>query len=226
MFNSLIARGINKYLDREGALFSSRNRSTEAVDDMSLEQQLFYAVTNPVKDGLVERVAHWKGFSSYKQLAFGEVERFRYIDWTAWHKAGGKKSKKRPEDFVVSVSVELSPLPVWEDMPEHKRQAHFRREIRKMEQHFREQREREGRSVMGGRKLEKIDPRDKPRKPFNRTRKPICHAATKDAADEYRDKFRDFLDLYYYASDMWRRGARDVEFPRGSFKPPDIRAAT
>jgi hypothetical protein len=225
MFNSLIARGINKHMSREGALFSSRNRSTEAVDDMSLEQQLFYAVTNPVKDGLVDRVSHWKGFSSYKQLATGEVERFRYIDWTAWHKAGGKKSKKKPSDFAVYVKVELSPLPAWENMPPHKRQAHFRREVRKLEQHFREQRAREGRTAMGPRTLEKLDPRDRPKTSPVRTPKPLCHAATKAAADDYRDKLKAFLDMYWYASDMWQRGARDVEFPRGSFRPPDIRAA-
>jgi hypothetical protein len=225
MFNSLTAIGINKHYDREGSLYSSRIRSTEAVDDMSLEQQLFYAVTNVVKDGLVDRVTHWNGFSSYKQLATGEVEKFNYIDWTAWHKAGGKKSKKKPEAFMKSVSVELSPLPAWENMPPHKRQAYFRREIRKLEQHFREQRAREGRTAMGKRKLEKIDPRDKPKRPFVRTRKPLCHAATKAAADDYRNKLRIFLDQYWYASGMYQRGVLGVEFPRGSFKPPDIRAA-
>ncbi len=225
MFNSLIARGINKHLGREGALFSSRNRSTEAVDDRSLEQQLFYAVTNPVKDGLVDRIAQWKGFSSYNQLATGEVERFRYIDWTAWHKAGGKRSKKKPSDFAVFVNVELSPLPAWENMSPHKRQAHFRREVRKLEQHFREQREREGRTAMGKRKLEKLSPRDRPKGTFVRTRKPICHAATEAAADDYRDALRNFLDQYWYASGMWQRGIHEVEFPSGSFRPPDIRAA-
>ena len=224
MFNSLVAKGINRHLGREGALYSTRNRSTEVVDDASLEQQLLYAVTNPVKDGLVDRVAHWKGFSSYKQLATGEVERFNYIDWTAWHKAGGKRSRKSPREFMKSVSVELSPLPAWESMSEHKRQAHFRREVRKIEQQFREQREREGRPAMGKRKLEKVDPRDKPKTPFERTRKPICHASTKAAADEYLGKLREFLESYWYASGMWQRGVRDVEFPRGSFKPPDIRS--
>ncbi|MDJ0765278.1 MAG: hypothetical protein QNJ97_20025 [Myxococcota bacterium] len=222
MFNSLIARGINKYYGREGALFSSRNRSTEAVDDVSIEQQLLYAVTNVAKDGLVDRVTHWRGFSSYQQLATGEVERFRYIDWTAWHKAGGKKSNKKPEAFLKTVQVRLSPLPGWAHMPEHKRQAHFRREVRKREQLYREQ--REGRPVLGVRKLEKIDPRDKPKTPFVRTRKPICHAATKMAAENYRVALRNFLDQYWYASGMWQRGVRHVEFPLGSFKPPDIRA--
>ncbi|MDJ0766629.1 MAG: hypothetical protein QNJ97_26890 [Myxococcota bacterium] len=225
MFNSLIARGINKYLDREGPLFSSRNRSTEAVDDASLEQQFLYAVTNPVKDGLVDRIAHWKGFSSYKQLATGEVEKFTYIDWTAWHKAGGKNSKKSPTQFTKTVSVELTPLPGLEDMPAHKRQAHFRREIRQLEQHYRKQRERDGRTTMSKARLERLDPRDKPQTPFVRTRKPVCHASTKEAADEYREMLRAFLDQYWYASGMWLRGAENIAFPKGSFKPPDIRAA-
>ncbi|MDJ0761340.1 MAG: hypothetical protein QNJ97_00005 [Myxococcota bacterium] len=225
MFNSLVARGINKYYGREGALFSSRNRSTEAVDDISLEQQLFYAVTNVAKDGLVDRVAHWKGFSSYKQLATGEVERFRYIDWTAWHKDGGIKSKKKPDAFMKTVVVKLSPLPSWEQMPDHKRQAHFRREVRKLEQSYREQRKREGRPVLGKPQLEKLDPREKPKTPFVRTRKPLCHASMKEAVEEYREALRDFLDQYWYASGMWQRGILDVSFPSGSFKPPDIRAA-
>lgn len=225
MFNSLKAVALNKLYDREGALYSSRNRSTETVDDRSLEQQLFYAVTNVVKDGLVDRVAHWKGFSSYKQLATGEVETFTYIDWTAWHRAGGIKSKKKPEAFTKNVSVKLSPLPAWENMPAHKRQSYFRREVRKLEQAFRDQRQREGRTAMGKRKLEKINPRDRPQSPPVRTPKPLCHASTKAAADEYRDSLRQFLDQYWYASGMWQRGHHQVEFPRGSFKPPDIRAA-
>jgi len=225
MFNSLTAIGLNKHYGRDGALYSSRNRSKEAVDDLSLEQQLFYAVTNVVKDGLVDRVAHWKGFSSYKQLATGEVEKFYYIDWTAWHKAGGKKSKKKPEAFVKSVKVELSPLPGWEHMPAHKRQAYFRREIRKLEQKFRDERSVEGRSAMGKRTLEKLDPRDRPKNPAEHTRAPVCHAATVEAADEYREALAAFLEQYWTASGMWLRGFHDVEFPRGSFRPPDIRAA-
>ena len=224
LFNSLLARGINKHLGREGALYSSRNRSTEAVDDQSLEQQLFYAVTNPVKDGLVDRVINWKGFSSYTQLATGESERFQYIDWSAWYKEGGKRNKKSPEAYVKTVEVKLTPIPAWERMTVPQRQAHFRREVRTLEQKFREEREREGRSVMGPRSLEKLNHRDHPKKPAERTKKPLCHASTVEAANEYRERLRAFLDEYYTASDLWRSGVYSVEFPRGSFKPPDIRA--
>ena len=225
MFNSLTAVGLNKLYGREGALYSSRNRSKEAVDDMSLEQQLFYAVTNIAKDGLVEKVSHWKGFSSYKQLATGELERFHYVDWTAWHRAGGPRSKKKPEAFLKTVTVNLCPLPAWEHMPTHKRQAFFRREVRRLEQEFQEQRTKEGRFAMGKRKLEKLDPRERPKTPSKHTRAPICHASSKEAAQEYKESLRNFLEQYWYASGMWRRGFNDVEFPKGSYRPPDIRTA-
>ena len=220
LFNSLVAREINRYLDREGPLFSSRNRSDEAIDDSSLEQQLLYAVTNPVKDGLVDRVAHWKGFSSYEQLATGRVETFTYLDRTAWHRAGGERSRKSREAFTKTVTIELSPIPAWEHLPAHKRQALFRRRVREVEQCCRSEREREGRSAMGPTRLDKVDHRDRPRTRKPRTRQPLCHASSVEAATEYRESWRSFLDRFWYASGMWLKGVRDVEFPAGSFRPP------
>jgi len=227
LFNSLVARGINKHLGREGALYSTRNRSAEAVDDLSLEQQLLYAVTNPVKDGLVDRTAHWKGFSSYNQLATGKVERFSYINWTAWHQAGGAKGKRAPEEFLEWTEVKLTPIPSWERLPAHKRQAMFRRRVRQLEQDYRAVRERDGRRPMGPRKLSRLDPRARPKgEKAERRRQPLCHASTPAGAREYEKRLRGFLEQYYYASGMWMEGVLDVKFPAGSFKPPLIQAAT
>jgi hypothetical protein len=172
---------------------------------------------------MVDRVSHWPGFSSYEQLATGKVERFSYIDWTAWHRAGGTKSKRKISEFTKYVEVKLSPLPSWEGMPEHKRQAHFRREVRKLEQAYREEREREGGRVMGKTKLSQLDPRDRPKsRPVLQRSQPLCHSATKEGAAEYRETWRQFLDIYYEASGSWLSGARNVEFPSGTYKPPLI----
>ena len=200
--------------------FFSKNRSDEAIDDSSLEQQLLYGVTNPVKDGLVDRVAHWKGFSSYEQLATGKVESFTYLDRTAWHRAGGDSSRKSREAFTKTVTVELSPIPAWEHMPAHKRRALFRRRVREIEQSCRAEREREGRREMGPTKLAKVDHRDRPKTKKPRTRQPLCQASSVEAANEYKSAFRSFLDRFWHASGMWLKGVRDVEFPAGSFRPP------
>ena len=223
--NSIIAREINRHIGRDGGVFSSRNRSEEAVDDLSLEQQMLYAITNPVKDGLVDRVAHWKGFSSYDQMASGNIEQFTYIDHTAWHHAGGERSRKPREAFTNTAYVEYSPLPSWQHLNPSERQALLRRRVRQLEQDFRATRAREGRTVVGPNKLEKLDHRDRPKTPAKKSPQPLCHASTVEAANEYKEAFRGFLEQYKYASGMWMAGNRDVEFPRGSFRPPLISPA-
>lgn len=219
-FHKNMAFEINRYLGREGAVFSSRSRSIECVDEQSAEQQFFYALTNPAKDGLVDRIAHWKGFSSYHMLAKGEDETFTFVNRTAWHRAGGKKSKKPLSAFTETVRINYSPLPGWEMMKIHQRQARIRREVRAMEQRFRQERAAAGRSAMSATKLEKVDYRDRPKTWPKRTPMPICHASSLEAARLYKESYREFLNAYRIASAHYRMGAWETEFPPGSFKPP------
>ncbi len=221
-FHRLLAEEINRLLKREGSIFSTPPRTAECLDDMSLEQQFFYALTNPVKDGLVDRVTQWGGFSSYKALAKGEVERFTFYDRTAWHKAGGENSKKPIQSFAKIASVEYTPLPAWAGMSDNQRQAHIRRETRKLEQQFREMRSLEGKTAMGPARLARVDHRDRPSSHPPRTRKPICHASSPERAREYNRQFKEFLNAYREASAHYRGGDRNVEFPAGSIKPPLI----
>jgi hypothetical protein len=219
-FHRLLAEELNRYLDREGGVFSTPSRDVECVDNSSLERQFFYAMTNPVKDGLVDRVAHWKGYSSYGALALGEVETFTYIDRTSWHRAGGKKSGKSLQAFTRTIRLEYTPLPQWESMRPSELQAYIRRECRALEQGFRKEREQAGRTVMSRARLEKLDHRDRPETRPQRTRKPLCHASTSEAARAYKESFNEFLNAYKNASVHYRSGVWDVEFPLGSIKPP------
>ena len=49
----------------------------------------------------------------------------------------GMASKKAPEAFIKYVEVNLSPIPSWEGIPDHKRQAMFKRRVRHIEQELR-----------------------------------------------------------------------------------------
>ncbi len=219
-FYGLLSRELNKLWGREGPMWSTRSRSAEAIDDDAAEDRLFYEVTNMVKDGLVDRVTHSEGFNCYGTLATGEKEKFWYLDWTSWWNDGGPRNKKPVSEYKVWVEVEYTPLPKWRQMTPDQRQAHFRREVRKIEQEARKEREREGRPVMGPQKLAKLDPRDRPKTEAKSGPQPLCHASTKEAAEEYKKEFKVFLDHYYRASGLYREGHFDVEFPEGSFRPP------
>jgi len=222
LFNSLTARGVNALLGREGPVFSTRDRVDEATDDRAAEQQLLYAVTNPAKDGLIERVKNWEGMSSYNQLATGRVDRFSYINRTAWHKAGGWRCKKPRSVFTEWVEVKLSPIPSWEPLPPKERQELFRRRVRELETEFRQKREAEGRRAMTRLAMEKVAHRDRPRARPERTPQPLCHSSTLEGALEFKAGWRYFLDDYFKASGMFLEGHRNVEFPKGSFRPPII----
>ena len=224
LFHSLFARELNRLLKREGALFSTPSQDTACLDNESVTKAFEYAVTNPVKDGLVDRTSHWQGFSSYRALAKGENTPYTYIDWTAWHDAGGEHSSKPPETFTKTIYLRFTPLPGTEDMSPGEHQAQIRRRCRELEQKFREERTAERRTVASPKRLQKLDPRSRPEKPPKKRRKPLCRAASREKVAAYTEKFKDFVKAYRAASSAYRAGCADVVFPRGSFKPPLIEA--
>ncbi len=97
--NSLIARFVNKQCGREGHVFSATARSEPAIDDAGAEDKLFYALTNPVKDNMVETVKQSPFFNTYRHLAYGDPLRYWYIDWH-----GAPRGADRTEDRKESSS--------------------------------------------------------------------------------------------------------------------------
>jgi hypothetical protein len=222
-FLSLLTKELNRYYDRTGlgTLWAGRTKVTECVDDKSLVSQLIYSVTNMVKDGLLERAAHNKGFGCYKAIASGDLyERFTYIDRTAWHRAGGKRCKRPMSDFMRVTTVTYSKIPEWEHLTNQQYATRFRKEVRAKEQELREKREKENKRVAGIKRLTNLDPRSRPKTPRERTPQPLCHASTVEAENEFRERWKTFLDFRLQASEQFLKGNLHVEFPLGSHRPP------
>jgi hypothetical protein len=220
--HSLIAREINRLLDRENHVYGERYRAEPCLDDASAEQKLVYAMVNAVKDGQVERVNESPFFSTFHHLAFGEPLEYWYIDRTAWWKKGGLRRGNREKDHMKWVSFELSPLPGWETMSVHQRQTRFRHLVREAEEIAAHDREVEDRAVVGVPALRRLDPRDRPRKPKRSGLQPLCHAADPVLRKAYKRDWREFLKAYRAASIAYRAGDFEIDFPDGSFRPPLI----
>jgi hypothetical protein len=218
--HSLIAREINRLLDRENHVYGQRYRAEPCLDDASAEQKLIYAMVNAVKDGQVEHVSDSPFFSTFRHLALGEPLKFWYIDRTAWWRKGGPIAGNRPKDHMRWVTFELTPLPEWEGLTVHQRQARFRHLIREAEQIAADERAIDGRSVIGLPALQRLDPRDRPHAPKKSGRQPLCHASDPAVRRQYRRDWREFLRAYRAASIAYRAGDLGVKFPEGSFRPP------
>jgi hypothetical protein len=219
--HSLIARGVNKTWHREGRVFGGRARTHECVDDAAAEKMLLYAVTNPVKDNLLDTMSKSPLFSTWGHLASGAPLKFWYIDWEAYLTAGGERKKThRLKDYLKWVSWECTPLPSQQGWVYHQRQTWMRKQVRDIESALKVKREDKGKTVIGKAGLYAVDPRDKPKNPKKSGRRPLCHASDPELAKAYKRTWRQFLNQYIPASADYRNGHFDREFPSGSYRPP------
>jgi hypothetical protein len=218
--HSLMAREINRLLGRENHVYGARYRAEPCLDDASAEQKMVYAMVNAVKDGQVAHVSESPIFSTFRHLAFGEPLEFWYIDRTEWWRKGGPRPGNREKDHLKWVRFELAPLPGWEAMTVHRRRTRFRHLVREAEVIAAQEREAEGRNVVGVPALRRLDPRDRPREPRKSERQPLCHAFDRALRRAYKRQWREFLKAYRAASIAYRAGDHTVEFPDGSFRPP------
>jgi len=219
--NSLIARGVNKLYDREGHVFSGPIRFTPCLDDASAERQLIYALTNPVKDELVESVRRSPFFSTFRHQAYGEPLRYWYIDWEAWWlRGGGRRKGNRPKDFLKWVELPITPLPAFGEWPEHRIQSRVRHEARVIEEETRRRLRTEGRTVTSVSGLYTLSPNDVPRERKESGPQPICHAADPLLRLEYKRRWREILQEHREASWDFRMGYHERGFPEGTYRPP------
>jgi len=219
--NSLIAREINKIHDHEGQVLTGSVRFTPCLDDASAEDRLLYALTNPVKDGLIDSVQRSPFFSTFRAQAYGESLRFWYIDWEAWWAKGGSRGRgNTPKDFLKWVELPIAPLPHWADWPEHRIRSRVRNGVRDIEEETRRRLRSEKRTVMGVPALFGVDANAKPREPKDSGPQPLSHAADPVLRLQYRARWREILNEHRKASWDFRMGYFEREFPNGTYRPP------
>jgi hypothetical protein len=179
---------------------------------------LLYILMNPVEAGLVPTVREWPGFSTVPELLDNEKRVFRVFRRSAWHRA------KRPRDtsrFIDRVPLTLAPLPCWKHLSLEERTRLLRDLVEKREAELRAQRAREGKPYLGRERVLQAHWNDHAESP-ERSLRPLCHAATAEERDEYRESYEFFVQSFRRASDLYRSGKADLagaSFPRGSYPP-------
>lgn len=221
LFESLVAKELNRHYRREGHFWSGRARVEEIISDKKAEKLLGYGACNVVKDGLVEKAKDWKGFSSLNALLAGEKLVYEYVNRTLWwkHRAGHRDVD--PAEYIRRVEIKLFPLPSWTYLSEEARQTRFRHIVRDHEEIARMEREAEGiTKVKGMARIEQESPFSKPSSPRQRSPQPLCHAETKEQYEEYRSEYNETVRAHRAASAAYRAGCFLAEFPPGTFRPP------
>jgi hypothetical protein len=174
---------------------------------------------DPVKDGLVDTLKHYPGFSTFRELAQGDARQYFYYNRTAWWKQGGPAGRRGLESFVEWVELKVTPLPSHEAKTAPQRQTWFRKQVAEREEVFREERKAEGLRVAGVKRLRELNHKDRPETDDKRDVSPLSHGS-KEARKEYKRHYEEIRAQRAIASVAFREGHTDVEFPRGTFRPP------
>jgi putative transposase len=177
----------------------------ELVERADVMKKLVYAATNPVKDGLVERVHHWPGVNGLTAL----------LNQEPMH-------AKRPKTFFSptgkmpeSVTLNLVIPPELGDADEIRRE--LRVAVERVEEKSAARRRRTGARVLGRRAILAQSWRDSPQnREKRRTLRPRFAAGRRSARRDVIERYKVFLTAYREA----RRemlALRTFAFPIGTY---------
>ena len=205
-FHKMLARSQNALRGRWENLWSSEETCVvEVMTGDDLLDKLVYIATNPVKDGLVEKVHHWPGPNFVKALLSG-------IPIKA-HRPSHFFREHGPMPLAVELTCQI---------PHHLEgrallSGELRRRVACVEEDLAEQRHRTGRRVIGRRRILRTSWRDSPvtTEP-RRTLRPRVTARDKWLRIMTLQRNKEWQIEYQLARSRWLRGL-PAEFPPGTY---------
>jgi len=205
-FHKMIARCMNARWGRWENFWAAHAPCvTELLSRGAVIDKLVYTASNPVKDQLVERAAHWPGVNGYVHLLAGRPLR-----------------AKRPHFFfrssgVMPTEVELKLVIPPELGSAADVIAAVRAGVEGVEQAMRIQRAKSGNRVIGRRAVRLQSWKAKPKTTEPRRNLRPRFAGPIDVLRPATARFRAFLSAYADARGRWAAGAKRVVFPPGTY---------
>jgi putative transposase len=208
-FHKLFAKSQNAWRGRSENFWSSEQTSVVHLVDMgAVIDKMTYALTNPVKDDLVEHAEEWPGVNAFEAIVHDQP-----------------LTARRPSHFFrddgsmpATVSLKFVRPPGFESMSQAEFAELVRQNVRLAEERAAQDRRLRGVRVLGREGVLRQDWRDYPRNPESRSDlKPNLAARSRWSRMEAIQRNREFRREYASAREAFLNGARDVEFPAGTY---------
>jgi REP element-mobilizing transposase RayT len=209
-FHKLFAKCQNALRGRWENFWSSEQTSVvRLVEPDDIIDKMTYALTNPVKDSLVEKAHHWPGATSLDALT-------RNKTLVASRPKHFFRDKEGPMPEVVSLSF-ARPHGL-KDLTPKEFAARVLERVRVVEETAAAERRRTGARVLGRRAVLKQKWSDRPGSSEPRRQlNPQVAARSKWSRIEALSRNRAFRDAYAAARAAFAAGIRDIIFPAGTY---------
>ncbi len=208
-FHKLFAKCQNTLRGRWENFWSSEQTSVvRLVDPNDVLDKMTYALTNPVKDGLVERVSDWPGVTALESVLCGKVL------VAARPKHFFREEGPMPETVTLSFARPEG----FADLSAQEFAALVEERVREVEKVFASQRRRTGVGVLGAKAVAAQRPTDSPSSRRQRREiVPRVAARSRWSRIEALLCNRAFRDAYAAARAAFAEGIRDIVFPAGTY---------
>jgi hypothetical protein len=211
------SREMGRMHDWSGPLWHGPCAVIPILDEEAQISRLRYLLSNGVKEGLVASPRLWPGATAAHGLLGDMRVTGKWIDRDGLRRAKRSWKRKRAsvEHFTKEMTVELSPLPVWADLPASELRARHESLVASIE----EQGQFRRTLYLGVKQLLATDPHDRPESPSHDPA-PFCHASHPRTVDKFRELYRDFVSAFRGAT----KGLLErlpFTVPRGSFPRPN-----
>ncbi|RMG44853.1 MAG: hypothetical protein D6719_01220 [Candidatus Dadabacteria bacterium] len=217
----LVKRHVPTY---PGGSLWARRYSNEFVDEeKTLEWYFFYVVLQPVRHGLVDKISDYPGYNCFHDAVWGIKRKFKVVRWEAFNEARRWNKKVHIRDYTDTVELEYTRLPGYEDMSQ---EDYARMMYRKLEEYrliFIEERKQQGKTrALGKELLRETVPGTPAKNPVRSKRNSKRPRFLCFCPDRRRRGYEWYFSIYFWykeASERYRAGEHDVEFPPGTYKP-------
>lgn len=222
-FNSSVARAVARYQEKyPGGRFWARRYSGEHLaSSADIEEYFFYTVLQPVNDGLVDDIRDYPGYNCFEDAITGRERKWKVVKWKEYHDARRWNKDICIEQFTEICVLKYTRLPGYERLSQAKYATLMRKKLRRRTKAA--LRKRSQSASMGAEKLKLVKPGTRPK--TTKTSGPNDHrprALSKFAESRKKANAWYFQTYFEYraASKRYRAGELDVEFPKGTYKPP------
>ncbi len=218
-FSQKVSKEVGLAHDWDDSVFPKRYHHVELSQEPEVElARLRYVTSNSCKESLVMSPLDWPGVSSAEALITGEPMKGEWVDRTAYHHARNRGEDVSEADFTEELELHLTPLPSQAHLSARDYRQLVLEMVREIEAETL-QRHRENKTAPLG--VEAIlsrhphyRPGEKPSSP-----RPWFHAIGREVREAMRTALIWIVAAYREASERYRAGEFDVEFPEGTFPP-------
>ncbi len=222
--NSSIARAVKRHCGQYpgGGLFARRysNEFTPGAED--IEEYFFYTVLQPVKDGLIRHIKEYPGYNCFYDAVRGLSRKYKIVNWTEYNEQRRWNNSIRIEDFTYLVELKFQRLPGYEVLSQSEYEVLMTQKLEKRIQDIRLERSTKDKGFLGRDKLIKKQPGTLPyhtKRSLFGTKRPriLCVCPIR-----WAKCIAWYFNIYFafkLASERYRQGEFEVEFPPGTFRP-------